>query len=71
MAKVIEVGTTIFNAVEIQTCVLVNFEYTNGGLQIRPGLKSVHTNIVTFLKHNRVKFYTVNPNSEQQVRYVL
>ena len=71
MAKVIEVGTTIFNAVETQTCVLVNFEYTNGGLQIRPGLKSVHTNIVTFLKHNRVKFYTVNPNSVQQARYVL
>ena len=48
----------------------MSFEYTNGRIKIRSGSKSDHTNIVTFLRDGGVKFYTCNPNPEQQVRYV-
>ena len=35
-----------------QTCGQANYEYTNGGLKIRPGSKSYHHNSKTFHKEN-------------------
>ena len=63
--------TSFVNAVKVQTSGLVSFEYTSAGLKIRPGTKSNHANVVTFLEDSGVEFFTFNPNPGQQIRYVL
>ena len=67
MSKVKKENTTFFNAVKAQTSGLVSFEYTNGGLKIRPVSKSGHNSILTLLKDSGVEFYTLNRNPEQKV----
>jgi Arginine methyltransferase-interacting protein, contains RING Zn-finger len=71
VAKVKAIDTTFVNAVKAQTSGLVTFEYTAGGLKIRPESKSDHHNIVVFLKGKGVEYFTFNPNPEQNMRFVL
>ena len=71
VAKVKEVETAFTNALRAQTRGLVNFEYTQGGLKIRTSVEADHTAVVTFLRDRGMKFFTFNPSSIHQMRYVL
>ena len=59
------------NVAKIRTNDQVSFEYTQGGLKIRPQIKADHTAVMTFLKEQEVEFFTFNPNPVNQAKFVL
>ena len=71
VAKVRNIDSNFVNSVKAQTSGLVTFQYTAGGLKIRPLAKSDHHSIAVFLKDNGFEFFTFNPNKEKITIFVL
>ena len=71
VVKLQKVTMACLTEIKAQASGLVTFEYNTNGLKVRTAMTADHTNITSFLKNRGVEFYSFNPNSMQQVKFLL